>query len=94
MLEPCGLTKGFERHHRADFYREHKRPKKLWLKTLSVRSSGLKKLTEIDFPTHVGMARWRFYECSRHSGLPHLRVAGHSIGRAIRRSPLLGAATD
>jgi hypothetical protein len=32
---PCGLTKGFERSHRADFYREHKRPKKLWLKTLS-----------------------------------------------------------
>jgi len=33
--EPCGLTKGFERRHRADFYREHRRPKKLWLKTLS-----------------------------------------------------------
>jgi hypothetical protein len=33
--EPCGLTKGFERSHRADFYREHKRPKKLWLKPLS-----------------------------------------------------------
>jgi hypothetical protein len=33
--EPCGLTKGFERSHRADFYREHKRPKKLWIKTLS-----------------------------------------------------------
>lgn len=32
--EPCGLTQGFERH-RADFYREHGRPKKLWLKTLS-----------------------------------------------------------
>lgn len=31
----CGITKGFERRHRADFYREHKRPKKLWLKTLS-----------------------------------------------------------
>lgn len=33
--EPCGLTKGFQRSHRADFYREHKRPKKLWLKPLS-----------------------------------------------------------
>jgi hypothetical protein len=33
--EPCGITKGFGREHRADFYREHKRPKKLWLKTLS-----------------------------------------------------------
>ena len=33
--EPRGLTKGFERSHRVDFYREHKRPKKLWLKTFS-----------------------------------------------------------
>ena len=32
--QPCGLTKGFERH-RADFYREHRRPKKLWLKALN-----------------------------------------------------------
>jgi hypothetical protein len=31
---PCGLTKGYQRH-RADFYREHRRPKKLWLKPLS-----------------------------------------------------------
>jgi hypothetical protein len=33
--KPCSLTKGFERSHRSDFYREHRRPKKLWLKTLS-----------------------------------------------------------
>lgn len=33
--QPCGLTKGFAPTHRADFYRQHKRPKKLWLKTLS-----------------------------------------------------------
>ena len=32
--QPCGMTKGFERH-RADFYREHKRPKKLWIKPLA-----------------------------------------------------------
>jgi hypothetical protein len=32
---PCGISKGFGREHRADFYREHKRPKKLWLKPLS-----------------------------------------------------------
>ena len=46
--EPCGLTKGFERHHRADFYREHKRPKKLWLKTLSRNTRVI--LTGIDLP--------------------------------------------
>ncbi len=46
--EPCGLTKGFERSHRADFYREHKRPKKLWLKTLSRNTRVI--LTGIDIP--------------------------------------------
>ena len=46
--EPCGLTKGFERKHRADFYREHKRPKKLWLKTLSRNTRVI--LTGMDIP--------------------------------------------
>lgn len=46
--EPCGLTKGFERSHRADFYREHKRPKKLWLKTLSRNTRVI--LTGMDLP--------------------------------------------
>lgn len=46
--EPCGLTKGFERSHRADFYREHKRPKKLWLKTLSRNTRVI--LTGLDLP--------------------------------------------
>ena len=39
----CGLTKGFERSHRADFYREHRRPKKLWLKTLCMLGLLFKK---------------------------------------------------
>ena len=46
--QPCGLTKGFERKHRADFYREHKRPKKLWLKTLSKNTRVI--LAAIDLP--------------------------------------------
>lgn len=46
--EPCGLTKGFGRSHRADFYREHKRPKKLWLKTLSRNTRVI--LTGLDLP--------------------------------------------
>lgn len=49
--QPCGLTKGFGRDndsHRADFYREHKRPKKLWLKTLSRNTRVI--LTGIDLP--------------------------------------------
>ena len=46
--EPCGLTKGFERSHRADVYREHKRPKKLWIKTLSRNTRVI--LTGMDIP--------------------------------------------
>jgi len=46
--EPCGLTKGFEPTHRPDFYREHKRPKKLWLKTLSRNTRVI--LTGMDLP--------------------------------------------
>jgi hypothetical protein len=46
--QPCGLTKGFEPTHRADFYREHKRPKKLWLKTLSRNTRVI--LTGMDLP--------------------------------------------
>lgn len=47
-LEPCDLTKGFEPTHRAAFYREHKRPKKLWLKTLSRNTRII--LTGMDLP--------------------------------------------
>lgn len=46
--QPCGITKGYERKHRADFYREHKRPKKLWLKTLSRNTRVI--LTGMDVP--------------------------------------------
>jgi hypothetical protein len=46
--EPCGLTKGFGPTHRPDFYREHKRPKKLWLKTLSRNTRVI--LTGMDLP--------------------------------------------
>ena len=42
-----GLTKGFERH-RADFFRKHGRPKKLWVKSLNRNSQRI--LTSIDVP--------------------------------------------
>ena len=44
----CGLTKGFVPTHRADFYREHQRTKKLWLKTLSRNTRVI--LTGLDLP--------------------------------------------
>ena len=45
--KPLGLTKGFERH-RADYFRKHDRPKKLWIKSLNRNS--LRILTAIDVP--------------------------------------------
>lgn len=43
----CGQTKGFGRH-RADYCREHGRPKKLWLKTLNRNARRI--LTAMDLP--------------------------------------------
>jgi len=45
--EPLGLTKGFQRH-RADYFRKHGRPKKLWIKSLN--RNALRILTAIDVP--------------------------------------------
>lgn len=45
--QPLGLTKGFERH-RADYFRKHGRPKKLWIKSLN--RNALRILTAIDVP--------------------------------------------
>jgi hypothetical protein len=43
----CGQTKGFRRH-RIDYYRQHDRPKKLWLKTLNRNARRI--LTAMDLP--------------------------------------------
>ena len=45
--KPLGLTKGFERH-RADYFRKHGRPKKLWIKSLN--RNALRILTAMDVP--------------------------------------------
>jgi len=45
--KPLGLTKGFQRH-RADYFRKHGRPKKLWIKSLNRNS--LRILTNMDVP--------------------------------------------
>lgn len=45
--QPLGLTKGFERH-RADYFRKHGRPKKLWIKSLN--RNALRILTGMDVP--------------------------------------------
>jgi hypothetical protein len=45
--QPLGLSKGFERH-RADYFRKHDRPKKLWIKSLN--RNALRILTGMDVP--------------------------------------------
>ena len=45
--QPCGLTQGFGRH-RMDYYQEHGRPKKLWLKPLNRNARRI--LTGMDMP--------------------------------------------
>lgn len=50
----CGHSKGFKKH-RADYYQEHGRPKKLWLKTLSRNTRVI--LTGMDLPSAYHKAR-------------------------------------
>ncbi len=45
--EPLGLTKGFQRH-RADYFQQHGRAKKLWVKSLNRNSRRI--LTAMDVP--------------------------------------------
>lgn len=49
----CGETKGFKRH-RMDYYEEHNRPKKLWLKPLNRNARRI--LTAMDIPEHYRKA--------------------------------------
>jgi hypothetical protein len=50
---PCGQTKGFKRH-RMDYYEEHKRPKKLWLKPLNRNTRRI--LSAMDIPENYRKA--------------------------------------
>lgn len=59
-----GLTKGFERH-RADYFRKHDRPKKLWIKSLN--RNGQRILTAMDVP--------RAYRCALNEDTPERDLA-------------------
>jgi hypothetical protein len=80
--EPCGLTKGFERRHRADFYREHKRPKKLWLKALSRNTRVI--LRGIDVPAAYRPG-CEFQSAER--ALPLKKAHLESLREALRAVP-------
>lgn len=53
---PVGLTKGFERH-RADYYRRHDRPKKLWLYPLHRDCAELLRAPHLPKPYAVAVNR-------------------------------------
>jgi len=46
--QPCGITKGFTREHRADFFFRNERPKKLWLRVLHRQAGPM--LCSIEMP--------------------------------------------
>ncbi|MEO0017560.1 MAG: hypothetical protein RLZZ522_843 [Verrucomicrobiota bacterium] len=53
---PCGITKGFSREHRADYFSRNNRPKKLWLCPLN-RNAGT-VLCHIEIPPEYAAPSW------------------------------------
>ena len=80
--EPCGVSKGFGREHRADFYQEHKRPKKLWLKPLSRNTRVI--LCARDIPANY---RAGVNEASPERALPLKKQQIDSLREALRQVP-------
>lgn len=54
--EPVGTTEGYERH-RADFYREHGKPKRLWLRPLHPNAKALLRAPDPALPPECRAAR-------------------------------------
>jgi hypothetical protein len=80
--EPCGMSKGFGREHRADFYREHKRPKKLWLKALSRNTRAILCATDVPAPYRAGVNA-----TSPERALPLKKDQIESLRDALRKVP-------
>lgn len=78
---PCGMTKGFSRH-RADFYRPHDRPKKLWLKRLNRNAHSI--LTALDLPK-LYAAALNAHTAERALPLKHAQI--ESLQDALRAVP-------
>ena len=80
--EPCGMSKGFGREHRADFYREHKRPKKLWLKPLSRNTRVILCATDIPANYRAGVN-----ETTPERALPLKKDQIESLREALMQVP-------
>ena len=76
----CGQTKGFERH-RIDYYRQHDRPKKLWLKTLNRNTQRL--LTAMDLPPAYRKA---LHTDTPERDLPLKKAQLQSLGEFLRKN--------
>ena len=79
--EPCGMSKGFERH-RADFYREHKRPKKLWLKPLNRNTRVILCATDVPANYRAGVNT-----ASPERALPLKKAQIDSLMEALKQVP-------
>jgi hypothetical protein len=76
----CGQTKGFARQ-RIDYYRQHDRPKKLWLKTLNRNARRL--LTAMDLPPSYRPA---LHTDTPERDLPLKRDQLQSLGDFLRKN--------
>ena len=76
----CGQTKGFARH-RIDYYRQHGRPKKLWLKTLNRNTRRL--LTALDLPPAYRQA---LHTDTPERDLPLKKDQLQSLGEFLRKN--------
>jgi hypothetical protein len=45
--QPCGITKGFTREHRCDYFFRNERPKKLWLRVLHRQAGPMLRAIEM-----------------------------------------------
>jgi len=80
--EPRGMSKGFGRERRADFYRGHKRPKKLWPKPLSRNMRAI--LCAMDVPANY---RAGANEAAPERALPLKKAQIESLREALIQVP-------
>ena len=76
----CGKTKGFQRH-RIDYYRQHGRPKKLWLKTLNRNAKRI--LSAMDLPPAYRKA---LHTDTPERDLPLKKPQIQSLGEFLRKN--------
>lgn len=79
--QPVGRTKGFERH-RADYYRRHDRPKKLWLYPLHRDCAGLLRAPRLPEPYAAAVN-----EHSPERDLPLKAPQARSLRQALAEVP-------